>query len=164
MTFEEVYNDYIDSVFRFLYVRLENRDDALDLTAQTFEKVLIKFDTFDSTKGKISTWIFSIARNTLIDFYRKNRKVDVASLAEVEDIIVDDRNKSVEDSVYIDIQKEKLVSLIQRLSVSDQEIIHLRYTEEMSYAEIAERLGITVNAVGIQLHRAIQKLKSLSSK
>jgi RNA polymerase sigma-70 factor (ECF subfamily) len=143
---------------------LENRDDALDLTAQTFEKVFSKFKTYDSAKAKISTWVFTVARNTLIDFYRKNGRVDVTSLTDVEDIIVDDRNKSMEDSVYIDVQKEKLVLLIQKLSVSDQEIIHLRYTEEMSYAEIAERLGITVNAVGIQLHRAVQKLKYLSKK
>ena len=159
---EKIYRDYVDLIFRFFYVRTENRDLALDLTSKTFEKVLKNVNKYDASKGKISTWVFTIAKNTFIDYLRKNGSTDFVDLSNVEKmLVVNERNKDIEDFVYKDVKKKKLLKAISNLSSLEQQLIHLRYTEELSYKEIAYQTGLNINTVGIKLHRIIKNLKLL---
>ena len=70
---EEVYIDYYDKVMRYVAGKIKNRHEVDDIVSEVFLKVNEKFDTFDAGKSSISTWIYTIARNTVIDYYRVNR-------------------------------------------------------------------------------------------
>ncbi len=76
-------------------------------------------------------------------------------------MVVNKRNKDIEDFVYKDIKKKELLKVISSLSPLEQQLIHLRYTEELSYKEIASQAGLNTNTVGIKLHRIVKKLKLL---
>lgn len=159
---EKIYNDYVDSVFRYFYVRLENRDLSLDLVAQTFEKVINAIESYDPKKGKVSTWVFTIARNVFVDYLRKANRIKTIDLESVENsLVINKGNKSIEEYVDISIKKEILMTAIARLSPEEQELLHLRYTEDLSYKEISNKIGMNINTVGIKLHRITNKLKQL---
>ena len=69
---EQIYTDYKDKVFAYIRNHVNSPEDAEDLCADVFVKVYDKLDTFDESKARISTWIYSITSNTVIDFYRTN--------------------------------------------------------------------------------------------
>ena len=160
MVIEKIYNDFVDSIFRFFYIRTENRDLALDLTSKTFEKVLKNLNKYDASKGKVSTWIFTIARNVFIDYLRKNGAIDLVDISSMEGtLVVNKRNKDLDNYVYKDMKRLQLLEAISQLNPLEQQLVHLRYTEGLSYKEIATQVGLNVNTVGIKLHRIIKKLK-----
>lgn len=76
MDFEKIYENYNKDVYRFALSLCYNEDLAIDICHETFAKALDKIDSFDGSKD-IRAWLFTIARNTLYDFYRKNKKIDL---------------------------------------------------------------------------------------
>jgi RNA polymerase sigma-70 factor (ECF subfamily) len=122
-----------------------------------FEKALTKFEGFNPRKASFSTWIFTIARNTVIDHYRVYRKH--------EDIVEDIEKKvtvqfpSPEDDAIKTENTKKLRQFIARLNKREQEAIILKYSNGMSNREIGEVLNLTESNVGSILCRTIRKLR-----
>ena len=83
---ENIYDLYSGKVMGYIAARVQRRADAEDLCADVFEKAFRKKDAFDESKASISTWIFTITRNTVIDYFRRNRIMDEPD--ELQDIIV----------------------------------------------------------------------------
>ena len=73
MSYDEVYEKYADKVKGYIYPKVTNRADAEDLHSAVFIKVYQKFETFDQSKASVSTWVYTIARNTVIDYFRARR-------------------------------------------------------------------------------------------
>ena len=73
--FAELYEQYMPKVYRYIYFRIRDENMAQDLTATVFQKALTKFSGFKPQKASFSTWIFTITRNTVIDYYRNNGRV-----------------------------------------------------------------------------------------
>jgi RNA polymerase sigma-70 factor (ECF subfamily) len=111
--------------------------------------------------------IFTIARNLIIDYYRKKKSVSLDALSET-----DDEDKCIEEFVLIDGNKKYdieietegrfLISKIIELPKAYQQIIYLRYIEGMNPDEIAKILGISVNAASVKIHRGIAELKKIT--
>ena len=97
---EKLYTDYYRKVRSFIASRVNSYQDAEDLTSDVFVKVYKKLDTFDPKKANVSTWIYTIARNTVIDFYRTSNQT-----LEYDDsiLIEDDEGESIinEDNLEI---------------------------------------------------------------
>ena len=74
--FGRLYEQYLSRIFQYVSYRIEDRTTAEDLTSDIFNKALTNFTKYDSGKATFSTWIFSIARNTLIDYYRRRSRVE----------------------------------------------------------------------------------------
>lgn len=185
---EQIYTENVDKVYRYFYSHTNDQGLSEDLTSKTFMKVLDKFSTYDESKSKAITWLFTIARNTLIDYYRLSSTKNTVSLSSFESDdtstandgagIVDSTqelplgpknstnfgNKEVEKFVQLNRNKEILNNAISNLSEDEQLVIFLRYTQEMSYEEIAQEIDINVNAVGVKIHRAVEKLKNILEK
>ena len=104
----EIYKDYHGKVFGYIISQVSNSDLAEDLSEDVFLKVYEKLDTFDETKASISTWIYTIARNTLTDYYR-TRKVCEEIPEEYESTI------SVEDEVCNREMLDKLANALEKL-------------------------------------------------
>lgn len=159
MKVAQVYDNYVNGIFKYFYVRTSSRELSEDLTSKTFEKVLKNFEKYDKEKGAISTWVYTIASNTLIDYYRVNSKKKHVELTENNEPQTNVGNKSMETDVELDIGKKVLTQILSELHPEDQELMHLRYTLEYSYKEVSKKMGIDVNAVGVRMHRITKRIK-----
>lgn len=151
--FASVFEEYGKNIFRYIYVRVGNRRSlAEDLTQDVFERVWSNRDKYDSERASVKTWIFTIARNRLTDYYRKKREVPVDPETDVVDKSTVDHEENVE-------KKSLLYNSIRELSDKDRELITLRYIEEMDLEEIAEIMDMSYDATKVAAHRALKRLK-----
>ena len=155
--FAELYEQFMPKVYRYVTFRIRDEHMAQDLTAAVFEKALAKFDGFNPQKASFSTWIFTIARNTVIDHYRVYRKhEDVVSDVEAKATA---QYPSPEEEAIRAENTRKLRQFVSQLNKREQEAIVLKYSNGMSNREIAQILNLTESNVGSILCRTIRKLR-----
>jgi RNA polymerase sigma-70 factor (ECF subfamily) len=153
--FAAVYDHYLRPVYRYLYSRVGNPDDAEDLTTQTFLSALERLSSYREN-GAFAGWLFAIAHNKIIDHYRRD-KPHSGSEALLKMAGQDDPVGDAEKHQEL----EKLASILQHLSGDEQEIIRLRYAANLTFAEIAAALGKREEAVKKSLYRLLARLKDL---
>src|SRR3989344_3360953 len=151
--FEVIVNRYQRDLVNFHYRFVGNRYEAEDLAQETFIKAYKKFDTLKEPE-KLKSWVYSIARNTVIDFFRKNKNkafaLDSAILENIPETTAVDYQERVAN---MEVSKE-LEHCIDQLVKEDRAIIKLLYYEGFSYKEIGELLHINQNTLKSRLHRA----------
>ena len=156
-SFAAFYEQYLPKVYRYINYRVSDVPTSEDLTSMVFEKALNKFKSFDSRKAGFSTWIFTIARNTLIDHFRSRRQTETVGLETVMD------NPSPLDSPEEEAERAEEISLLNSclsgLSAPEKEIISLKFGAEMTNRQIAGVLSLTESNVGVILYRAVRKLR-----
>jgi RNA polymerase sigma-70 factor, ECF subfamily len=155
--FPDFYRDNVKRVYRFLFYRVGgNKETAEDLTQDVFLKALNAFESYDQAISK-SSWIFTIARNHLINHLEKQKpNVDLES---VENTIWDTDNWAEKLTVRHD--EKRLLEAIRRLGPEDAEIVRLKYLEGWPYDDIAEKMGKKAGALRVQSHRALKALKKI---
>jgi RNA polymerase sigma-70 factor (TIGR02952 family) len=155
--FGRLYEEYLQMIFRYVSYRVGDRTTAEDLTSDIFSKALAGFSRFDAEKASFSTWIYSIARNTVIDYYRKRDKEQkLQSKVKTETSAIEE---SPEEEVSRSEEISKLKECISRLSPTEQELISLKFSGEMTNREIARLTGLSESNVGTILFRAVRKLR-----
>ncbi|MBQ0084244.1 MAG: sigma-70 family RNA polymerase sigma factor, partial [Clostridiales bacterium] len=117
---EKIYFEYHEKVFGYILSKINNQHDAEDLTADLFVKIYAKLDTFDKNKASLSTWIYTVTRNTLTDYYR-TRKV----FGEIPEMLSDEN--SIEDEICNDEALDKLADALEALDKRERDIIILHY-------------------------------------
>lgn len=147
----EIYNEYYLKVRNYILSKINNFHEAEDLCSNVFVKVYEKLDTYDKSKSSISTWIFTITRNTLIDYYRI-RKIHVEL---DENIIVEDDDNTILTEENLEIMADALENLDDRL----RNIILLHYYKGQSLKDIAEKMNISYAYAKILHQKALIKLK-----
>lgn len=157
--FIDLYDLYIDKIYRFLFYRNSHHETAEDLTSQTFLKAFDNIQSFDDNKGTFQAWLYRIAYNLLVDHYRKAKPTFDLSYAEHAPSS-DNTEQLVED--YFN--KQQVQELLQQLPEATQELITLRIWEELPYSEIAKILNKTENSLKMQFSRAISMLRDAESK
>ena len=156
-TFAELYEEFMPKVFRYIQYRVNSMQLTEDLTSTVFEKALTNFSKYSSDKASFSTWIFSIARNTVIDHYRAQGRKQTVSLDKVVDILSSD--SSPEEELERKEELRKLKTGLSGLSREEQEIISLKFGSDMNNRQIAKMLGLSESNVGTKLYRAVRKLR-----
>lgn len=158
--------DYFwNDVYGFQLIRTENENDAEDITVQTFSKAFDKIDTYDDNY-EFKTWLIAISKNIHIDLIRKRKKNILEATGSNDAIkkVLDDA-PTVEDQLIIEQNLATLLQHIKKLKPHYQEVINLRYFNELSYADIAKELDEPMNNVKVKLLRAKKLLsESLKSK
>ncbi len=150
---EDLVNEHQREIISFHYRFVGNLADAEDLAQETFIKAYKKINTLKDHK-KAKSWLYSIARNTVIDFFRKNKNKEIAlSDALLENIATTTATAYQEKAISNEISKE-LDRCIDRLVKEDRAIVRLLYYEGFSYKEIADLLNINENTLKSRLHRA----------
>ncbi len=156
-TFASLYDQYLPKVFRYISYRITDRDQAEDLTSAVFEKALTKYASYDPKKAAFSTWIFSIARNTLIDHYRgRSREQEYQKEEKYRVVVI---SSSPEEDVAKAEEVRKLRACLAKLGEREKEIITLKFGSGITNREIAKILGLSESNVGTLLCRAIRKLR-----
>ena len=151
------YDQHFDHVFSFLLGKTPNREVAKDLTQDVFFKVFQNWDKIDQSSAP-KAYLFTLARNVLIDYYREQSKaklLDLSSLWADQEVWTDE-----DDHTH---QQEKLSHLkkaIEELPIQRREIIKLKKLEGLTTEEIAGKLSISKRTVENQLYRAMKTLRS----
>lgn len=167
--YAELMQRYKDSIYYMALKMVNNKDDAMDLTVETFGKAFENIDRYKPDFA-FSTWLFRIATNNCIDFIRK-KKLHLVSIDSVVDDDGDDRPLQIKSDTLnpeeVSIKKqqgEQLRFLVDKLPQRYKTLIILRYYEELSYEEIATQLDLPLGTVKAQLFRARDFLHNLLSR
>jgi RNA polymerase sigma-70 factor (ECF subfamily) len=137
--------------------RITDKFLAEDLTAAVFEKALTKFQTYNSEKASVSTWIFAIARNTLIDHFRAAGHGKTIQLDESIDI--PHEGKTLEQAVIDEEKWKMLQQSISKLEPAEREIVSMKFGSQMTNRQIAGILGLSDSNVGVILYRVIRRMR-----
>ena len=150
---EKIYETYSGKVMGYIAARVQRRADAEDLCADVFEKAYKKIDAYDEKKASMSTWIFTITRNTVIDYFRRNKVMDepdenIAAEGEIDDELLSQETLS------------ELAAALNKLPEELQDIIVLAYYDGKPLTEIAMMMRLSYGAVKIRHQKALALLKA----
>jgi len=165
IAFNFLLDTYWNDVYGFQLKRTKNENDAEDITIQTFAKAFDKINTYNEDY-KFKTWLITISKNIHIDLVRKQKKSIRNTSKDNEDRyfeIVDD-SPTPEDKIITEQNLAKLLRDIKKLKPHYQEVINLRYFQELSYKEISEELKEPINNVKVKLLRAKKLLAAIITK
>jgi RNA polymerase sigma-70 factor (ECF subfamily) len=153
-------------VFNYQLKRTKSENDAEDIAMQTFAKAFDKIHTFDDTYV-FKTWLIAISKNVHIDLLRK-KKISITTTTTKEQqekvYLVVDENPTPEDKIIREQNLAKLLRDIKQLKPKYQEVIQLRYFQELSYKEIALQINEPINNVKVKLLRAKKLLAAIIEK
>ena len=163
VAFTFLLDHYWNEVYGFMLKRTENETDAEDIAIETFSKAFDKIATYNP-EFQFNTWLIAIAKNVHIDMLRKKKSNVFVQITDEEDqqaYNVADTSPSVEDALITEQNLSRLLQFIKELKPHYQEVIQLRYFQEMSYQEIAEQLNEPLSNVKIKLLRAKKLLAEI---
>ncbi|MEO6882839.1 MAG: sigma-70 family RNA polymerase sigma factor [Bacteroidia bacterium] len=169
--FAELMHRYHDSVHFMLNKMVNNKEDADDLTIETFSKAFKNLHLYTPTFA-FSTWLFKIASNHCIDHIRRKKHNTTFSIdrkfegEEGEMLGIDIRSETMDPEEHA-LKKEKIKlmhELVDKLKPRYRTLIELRYFEELKYEEIVERTGLSLGTVKAQLFRAKELLYNILKK
>lgn len=157
--FAQLYEEHFDKVYRYVYLKVGNEAEAEDLTQDVFVKALEAIGSYRWRNLPFASWIFRIAHNQVIDYFRKQGKVEKVDLEDDDVAPVDESNPA-----QIAEQRFEIAELrdnIKKLSPSQREVISLRFGAELSTAEIAEALGKSAGTVKALQYNGIVALRKM---
>jgi len=163
--FSYLLDTFWEDVYGFQLKRVENEIEAEDITIQTFSRAFDKIDTFDDN-FKFKTWLITISKNIHIDLLRKEKNLFSQRNFDDEEktLQVLDESPSAEDTLIIEQNLARLLRDIKKLNPHYQEVINLRYFQELSYKEISKQLNEPINNVKVKLLRAKKLLAEIIQK
>jgi RNA polymerase sigma-70 factor (ECF subfamily) len=156
--FGQLYDLYVDTVFRYVLVRVGDRQLAEDLTAETFIRALRRIDGFTWQGRDLAAWLVTIARNLVADHVKSARFRFEVTTADMRD--ADRRVGAPDDEVLTRLRDERIVEAIRGLGAEQAECITLRFLQGLSLAETAEVLGKSQGAVKQLQLRATRALRA----
>jgi RNA polymerase sigma-70 factor (ECF subfamily) len=163
VAFTYLLDHYWNEVYGFMLKRTENETDAEDIAIETFSKAFDKIATYNP-EFQFNTWLIAIAKNVHIDMLRKKKSTVFVEMSNEEDhqaYNVADTTPSIEDAIITEQNLSRLLQFIKELKPHYQEVIQLRYFQEMSYQEISEQLNEPLSNVKIKLLRAKKLLAEI---
>jgi RNA polymerase sigma-70 factor, ECF subfamily len=153
--FEPLYNNYFEKIFRFVYQRVDSKEEAADITSQVFLKALLNLKSYQFKSVPFSAWLYRIAISEIGNFYthtKKNRSVNLESV----------HIKGLIEESGFDISEERINSILNALKQLDEHellLLEMRFFENRAFREIGDILKITENNAKVKVYRIIDKLK-----
>lgn len=146
--FSKLYEHYLPRIFSYVVNRVSDKKIAEDLTADTFMKAMKKIDKFEYRGYSFGSWLYRIAHNIICDYHKKNKNVFPLEKTE---IVHEVKNDYLLDKLD---QNHKIRQVLNRLKEDYQQVLTLKFFEELTNPEIAEVLGCSTNALNVKLHRS----------
>lgn len=151
--FEAVYEEWYDRVYKYAYTLLLNREDAEDVTADTFLAAYKKYGSYDPARASIGTWLTRIAHNCAVNLWCSAEKQMRTELTDAWETA--DPSDFTEEITAAD----TVLRLFARLKQQERELLNLRYTMELRDREIAAMLGLPEKTVNKRFQRLLQKCR-----
>lgn len=155
--FARLYEQYLPKVYRFVRFRIEDDATAEDLTSAVFEKALTRFHSYQSQRASFSTWVFVIARNTVIDHFRVSHRDRLVELD--GDGPAHPAGPSPEEQAIRQEEFGRLQTCLKQLPAAQQSVISLKFGAHMTNREIARTTGMSESQVGNIVFRAVRRLR-----
>ena len=161
--FGELYDRYVDLVYRYVFYRVGSAQVAEDLTSEAFLRALRRITSFTWQGKDVGAWFVTIARNLIADHYKSSRQrletttEDVSTMAGAPRLVEDGPERAVLDAM----QNEVLLQAVRQLGAEQQECVVLRFLQGLSVAETAQAMGKNDGAIKALQYRAIRSLGRL---
>jgi RNA polymerase sigma-70 factor (ECF subfamily) len=156
--FRPLYDKYYERIYLFIHRRCFEQEDCLDLTSLVFEKAMVNIAKYRYQGFAFSTWLYTIARNVLVDYFKKANR-------EAKLWVRDDGLMEIADGMDADPAKEEnillIIEAIKRLPDAERDLVVMKYFEKMSYEELAQLEKTNVNHMRVKLHRIIGHIRKL---
>jgi RNA polymerase sigma-70 factor (TIGR02952 family) len=157
--FGQLYDRYVDTVFRFVYFRVNDRALAEDFTSETFLRALRRIGTISYQGRDIGAWLVTIARNIIFDHMKSARhRLEITTADTIEGSV---SSPSPEAAVIDLLTSERLMAAVKRLNDEQRECVMLRFIQGFSVSETAAVMGKNDGAIKALQHRAVRKLAEL---
>jgi RNA polymerase sigma-70 factor (ECF subfamily) len=153
-----LYDKYQPSIFRFVFLKVSQREEAEDLTHQVFINAWLNIKNYKELGFPLGSWLYQIARNQVIDYYRTRKKE--ASLEEIDSEYFASSNDS-ERAFDNNLEIARARVAIQKLNPEHQDVLIMRFVEDLSLKETAAAIGKSEGAVKLIQHRALNQLRKL---
>ena len=150
--FEEIYRQFHSKVLSYVLSRVRPPEEAEDVCAAVFEKALRGLDTYDESKSSLSTWLYRIAHNAVVDHLRTRRPAE-----ELDEGLA--AAGSIDDALLRDESLTALAAALEQLNDVEHDVLILRYYEGCTLKEVSERMGIPYRTVIRREQEAISRLK-----
>lgn len=161
--FEELIKKYHMPIFNYIYNLVADKGTAEDLTQETFIKMVNSIEKYKNINAaKFSTWLFTIAKNTVTDQFRKTKSKATVPLEENIEILTE--KDSVEDQIARREALKEISQAIESLPDEEKSAIYLRYYMNLNYKEIAQILSSSQDRVKWKLHDGLQKIRKIVKK
>jgi RNA polymerase sigma-70 factor (ECF subfamily) len=156
----ELYDQYAPLIYAYLYRRVHDAQLAEDLTGEVFVRVLQAIQSEQFWHTSFRGWLYRIAHNLLVDHYRKQPPVPMLALD--EQLVAAQGNP---DSALAEkLSRQDLLAAISQLTLAQQQVLALRFGEQLAAREVAEVMGKSVGAVEVLQHRALTSLRRILRK
>ncbi len=156
MDFAQVYEEYYDRIYKYVFSILLNREDTEDVVGNTFVAAYTVWDSYDPEKASVSTWLMRIAHNKAIDLLRSAERSKRSEMPEY--YVVPDTSDSHEEA-YED--KESVLYLYSKLDAGEREFLNMRYAIGMKDSEVADLLGLPVKTVNKRYQRLLARCRQM---
>ncbi len=157
--FAQIYDRYVDVVYRYVYYRIGDRPQAEDFTSETFVRALRRLDSFSYRGRDLGAWLVTIARNIIFDHVKSSRyRLEVVT-GEIDD--ASQVQEGPENAVLEHLESRRLLRCVKQLGSEQQECIVLRFLQGQSVAETADIMGKNDGAIKALQHRAVRRLAAL---
>ena len=166
-SFEVLINKHKNKIYAFILSKIRNRDLAEDIFQDTFIKVINSLQKGKyNEEGKFLPWVMRIAHNLVIDHFRKSNKMRTIAPTDDFDIfdIIHDDSKNVEENIVNEQIHKDLRKLIEHLPEDQKEVLKMRYYAELSFKEISESTGVSINTALGRMRYALINLRKLIDK
>ena len=159
--FRPLYEKYFKRIFLFVHHRVGDKALAADITSQVFLKSLLNINKFSFRGLPFSAWLFRIALNECNDFFRKNKRYRLVTM---EEEMVEQLHDELTSETRLEDLRQRLPSILQKLSVNELQIIELRFFEQRPFKEVGDILGISETYAKVRVYRILEKMKKLFLK
>lgn len=152
---EQLFTEFHEKLYKYLYLRCgRHRETAEDMTQQVFYKAWKKREQYCPSKSSVQNWLYAIARNEVVDYYRSSEK-------KFQQLSEPDESAICTESNEREVLLSQVLSRVELLSPDEKELIILHYIQGLAPRDISRILGITYIATKVRIHRALSKLKQL---
>ena len=154
--FSQIYDRYIDKIYRFIFFKVNSQEIAQDLTSETFLKSWESFKNGNKIEN-IQAYLYKTARNLVIDFYREKGKVQIVS---AENPLIPDPSQNLEEKARLSSDLDQIRQALTNLKEDYQNVIIWHYLDDLPISEISQMLDRTEEATRVLLHRALNALRN----
>lgn len=165
--FEEIYDEHVVPIYRFIYARVGNGPDAEDLTAQVFLRAVEQLDT-SRAPGQIASWLYRVSQNAVADYWRAFYRLPLVGPEQVAPgwepadtrpmaTTPPETGTTPAAAARPEPARTRVEALLQRLPDNYRRVLELRFIQRLSVAETAERMGITRGNAKVLQHRALRR-------
>jgi RNA polymerase sigma-70 factor (ECF subfamily) len=159
--FELIYDQHRQPIFNYIYFRVGDSKLAEDLTSDVFVRMVDKIDTYTQNGRPLAAWLYTIARNLVIDHHRRDNQLDWVPL---DERLIESKDHNPDKATDHGLLQECLMKALQHLTEDQRQVILLKFMERRSNAEVGSILGKTEGSIKSLQHRALAALKRALDK